>query len=79
MRVADTLPHPNMKITIYTLDRWWNVEAEAGPMKQGYKFDKEQFPGTDVLKQQLAEHDFLTAMYHQFENMYKGFKPVSGR
>jgi hypothetical protein len=68
-----------MKIMVYGLDRWYYIEIEAGPMKQGYKFDKEAFTGLNELEQHLSQHGFWDAVYAQFEQMYLAFKPVSGR
>ncbi len=51
MRVADTIAHPRMRIIIYTLDKHYYVEFEAGPMKQGFRFSKEQTGGTEGVKQ----------------------------
>jgi hypothetical protein len=79
MRLIHTIAHPKLKIMVYGLDRWYYLEMEAGPMKQGYKFDKEAFAGPVELEQHLTQHGFWEVVYTQFESMYKAFQPVSGR
>ncbi len=67
MRVADSISHPRMRIIIYTLDKHYYVEFEAGPMKQGFRFSKEQTGGTEGVKRIVegALCDNVEARFHQ--------------
>lgn len=75
MRIADTIDHPKMRVIIHTLDQFYYVEAEAGVMKQGYKFKKEAFGGLQGLKIWVAEK-LSPIMVKNFEQMYAGVMEV---
>ncbi len=70
MRVLDTIPHSTFKITAYTLDRYYYVEIEAGPMKQCYKLHKDTTDGLEGIRKWLSD-DFLKEVQRIFEVMYK--------
>ena len=69
MRVADTIPHPRMRIIIYTLDKHYYVEFEAGPMKQGFRFSKEQTGGAEGVKR-IVEGDLCNNVEARFHQMH---------
>ncbi len=70
MRVLGAIPHPNYKITAYTLEKYYYVEIEAGPMKQCYKLHQETTPGLEGIKKWLDE-EFSSKLQPIFEDMYK--------
>lgn len=78
MRVLGHIPHPTYKITAYTLDRYYYVEIEAGPMKQCYKLHQESTPGM-VGIQKWLDKEFTSSLQSVFENMYKSHKASIGR
>ncbi len=73
MRILGNIPHPTYKITAYSLDRFYYIEIEAGPMKQCYKLHQENTPGMEGIKKWLDE-EFLTRIQPIFEDMYKNHK-----
>ncbi len=78
MRIAETLNTPQFRIVIYTLDNTWYVEFEAGPMKQGYKMQKEKFPAIADVKNALNEI-FLSEVYQHFNGMFISLKKAIWR
>lgn len=70
MRVADTIAHPSMRIIIYTLEKHYYVEYEAGPMKQGFRFSKEQMGSLDGLKK-VVNQAFHQQVEKRFHEMHK--------
>lgn len=70
MRVADTISHPSMRIIIYTLDKHYYVEFEAGPMKQGFRFSKEQTGGTEGVKT-IVDGAFCSSVEERFHQMHQ--------
>lgn len=70
MRVADTIAHPSMRIIIYTLEKHYYVEYEAGPMKQGFRFSKEQMGSLDGLKN-VVDQAFHQQVEKRFHEMHK--------
>ena len=75
MRIAESWNTPQYRVVIYTLETAWYVEFEAGPMKQGYKFNKEKWPTLQAVKDALTTN-FLTEVYTCFEKMYGALKSV---
>lgn len=78
MRVLGTIPHPAFKIVAYTLDRYYYVEIEAGPMKQCYKLPKENTPGLEGIKKWL-DRQFQEKANQLFEEMYRNHKAAIDR
>jgi hypothetical protein len=70
MRIADTIAHPSMRIIIYTLEKYYYVEFEAGPMKQGFRFPKTQTPGVDNVKKVISP-SFIATVETRFHEMHK--------
>ncbi|MCH8547215.1 MAG: hypothetical protein LAT54_10825 [Cryomorphaceae bacterium] len=70
MRVADTIAHPSMRIIIYTLEKHFYVEYEAGPMKQGFRFSKEQMGSLEGLKK-IVNQSFHEQVETRFHDMHK--------
>jgi hypothetical protein len=75
MRIAETWNTPQYRVFIYTLETAWYVEFEAGPMKQGYKFSKEKFPGLMDVKNALTE-TFMGEVYAHFNSMFGSLKKL---
>lgn len=73
MRIEESFNTPQFRVVIYTLDTAWYVEFEAGPMKQGYKFKKEKYPGLDSVKNVLSE-TFMAEVYAHFNAMFGSMK-----
>lgn len=73
MRIVESWTTKQFKTTIYAMERWHYVEFEAGPMKQGFKFMKDQFPAVGDIKNAMTPA-FLEGVYRNFEEMYRNFK-----
>ncbi len=73
MRVLGPIPHPTYKIMAYTLDRYYYVEIEAGPMKQCYKLHQDSTDGLAGIKKWLDE-EFSANLKRVFEDMYRNHK-----
>jgi IS4 transposase len=70
MRIVESHQDKRYKISYYTTERYFYVEFEAGPMKQGYKFSKEIHSDFGELKNHLAETNFFDSVYKHFNEMY---------
>lgn len=73
MRIVESWSTKEFKTTIYSMDLWFTVEFEAGPMKQSFKFMKSTYPGVSHVKSALRP-EFLGEVYASFEKMYLAFK-----
>ena len=73
MRVIDTIPHPEMRISILYMNEKFIVRIEDGPYEQHYKFTKEMAPDIEQVKKTVDEA-FLKAVRETFEQMHQQFK-----
>ncbi|MCC5917305.1 MAG: hypothetical protein JJU02_08245 [Cryomorphaceae bacterium] len=78
MRVVDTIAHPNMRIIIYTLEKHFYVEFEAGPMKQGFRFSKESAGGLEGIKK-MMDSSFISEVETRFHAMYLQAKNATAK
>lgn len=69
MRVVEVIPHPVFTVTLFNTEMNWIVQLEAGPMAQSYKFSKDLYENTALMKQGLNErfydkaHDLFNEMF----------------
>ena len=54
MRVIATIPHPDMRISIFHMNDKYIVKFEAGPMEQTFKFNQDEIGGLDQLTASLT-------------------------
>jgi hypothetical protein len=69
MRIAGTIPHPLFHITGYSMERWWWLEIEGGPMRQTYRFQKERFPTWESVEHTVTA-EWLAQVKLTFDAMY---------
>ena len=75
MRVIATIPHPEMRISIFHLNDKYLVKFEAGPMEQTYKFSQQETGGPDQLTAAL-DNTFMSNVLDRFKEMYSALKQV---
>ena len=50
MRIIETIPHPQLRISIFSMNDKYLVKIEAGPYEQVYKVDQMEIEGLNALK-----------------------------
>ncbi|MDX5404422.1 MAG: hypothetical protein LPK46_02580 [Bacteroidota bacterium] len=78
MRIATTIPHPKMRIVVYSLDQFYYIEFEGGPMKQGYKIRKEEVSGLDDLVKKVND-EVSEKVVEEFNSMVTIIKTLKGK
>ena len=74
MRVVAELPHPEFKITIFSMNQKFIIKAEKGILEQSYKIpDMDLTDGINSVFE-LLDEDFLKAISARFTDMGKDFK-----
>ena len=68
MRIIDTIPHPQLRISIFSMNDKYLIKIEAGPYEQVYKVDQLEIEGLNELKE-LINDDFLQKVASVFRNM----------
>jgi hypothetical protein len=70
MRIIDTIPHPQIRISIFSMNDKYLLKFEAGPYEQTYKFSHEDVNGIDGIKQ-LVTTDLLDEIATVFRQMHQ--------
>ena len=78
MRIIATIPHPEMRISIFHINDKYIVKFEAGPMEQAYKFNQAETGGPDQLKE-ILDPAFMNHVLEQFKQMFNALKQVKER
>lgn len=69
MRIIDTIPHPQLKISIFQMNGKYMVKFEAGPYEQTYKVDEMEVDGLVGLKSKVTD-EFLVEVAAAFRSMH---------
>jgi len=69
MRIIETIPHPQLRISIFSMNDKYLVKIEAGPYEQVYKVDQMEIEGLNALKAQIND-DFLEEVATVFRSMH---------
>jgi hypothetical protein len=72
MRVIGDIPHPQMKITIFSWNGKYTVKFEIGPFEQSYKINEGDVMGLDEVKQ-IVSDEFLESVMEKFLAMRNDF------
>ncbi|WP_214070629.1 hypothetical protein [Mucilaginibacter sp. dw_454] len=79
MRVIAELPHPDFKITIFSMNQKFIVKMERGILEQTYKVPEMDL--TDGINSvfELLDEEFLKTIAARFVDMGKDFKEAYHR
>ena len=75
MRIIDSIPHPQMKISIFAMNEKYLVKFEAGPYEQTYKIQQDDCEGIQDLKEKISE-TFCTGVIEIFRNMHHNWNQI---
>nr|WP_294790358.1 hypothetical protein [uncultured Mucilaginibacter sp.] len=79
MRVIAELPHPDFKISIFSMNQKFIVKIERGILEQSYKIPEMDL--TDGVNSvfELLDEEFLKAVTARFKEMAVDFKAAYNR
>lgn len=69
MRIIETIPHPQLRISIFSMNGKYLVKIEAGPYEQVYKVDQMELEGLNELKERINDN-FLEEVATVFRKMH---------
>lgn len=72
MRVIAEIPHPQIKITVFSWNAKYIVKLEAGNFEQVYKISETDVNGLDQLKEMLSP-GFINSCIQRFLSMRSDF------
>jgi hypothetical protein len=70
MRIIESIPHPQLRISIFSMNDKYLVKIEAGPYEQVYKVDQLEIEGLDELKARINDN-FLDEVATLFRSMHE--------
>ena len=73
MRIIATIPHPQLKISVFLYNEKYIIELEAGQYKQTFKISADSVDGLDGLKK-LITQELLDNCLNRFSGMHADFK-----
>jgi hypothetical protein len=73
MRIIATIPHPQLKISIFLYNEKYIIELEAGQYKQTFKISADSVDGLEGVKK-LITHELLDNCLNRFAAMHADFK-----
>ena len=79
MRIIAELPHPDMRITIMSMNQKFIVKMEKGVYEQIFKVAETDL--TDGVNSvfELLDDDFLTRIAERFKEMNRDYRDAFGR
>jgi hypothetical protein len=78
MRVIDTIPHPRLSISIFSMNDKYQVQFVAGLMEQTFKFYHDEVKGVSGLKA-VIDDEFIEKVLARFNEMFLAFKDAKER
>jgi len=73
MRIIATIPHPQLKISVFLYNEKYIVELEGGQYKQSFKISAESVAGLEGVKA-LITSELLDNCMVRFSGMHTDFK-----
>jgi hypothetical protein len=74
MRVVAELPHPDFKITIFSMNQKFIVKMERGSLEQTYKIPEMDLTEGINSVFELLDEEFLKTVTARFAEMAKDYK-----
>jgi hypothetical protein len=72
MRIIAEIPHPECRISIFSMNQKWIIKLEKGPYEQTYKVSELDVATLEEVKNIINE-DFIIGCLNRFEEMKNGF------
>lgn len=73
MRIIATIPHPQLKISIFLYNEKYIIEIEGGQYKQSFKIGADSVAGLEGVKA-LITSELLDNCMARFSGMHADFK-----
>lgn len=75
MRIVNEIKHPVFKISLFSTEKEFILQFEAGPMIQTYKYSKDTYPSAAEVEQAMDER-FLDRVHDLFNEMFLNRKAM---
>jgi hypothetical protein len=71
MRIIDEIPHPHLKITVFSMDNRLSVKFESGTYEQIYKFRSGEEVTTAADVRRIVDASFLEQVSATLQQMHR--------
>ena len=78
MRIACTIPYPEIKITVFEMNQKYVIKMEAGPMEQTFKIGMDEVQGINGVEK-LLDSVFMEKALQRFSEMFLELKAAKSR
>ena len=78
MRVIADIPHPVLKITVFSWNAKYLIKLERGMLEQTYKVSELDVTGVEDVRR-LLDEDFLAGVLRRFDEMNDAFYQALAR
>jgi DNA-binding GntR family transcriptional regulator len=78
MRVIADIPHPDLKITLFSWNNKYLIKLERGMMEQTYKVSELDVTGVEDVRR-LLDEEFLSGVLRRFDEMNDAFYQALAR
>jgi hypothetical protein len=78
MRIIATIPHPKILISVFSMNDKYQVQFEAGPMSQTFKFSHSEVQGVEGI-QKLLDEEFMKKVNERFNEMFLSYTDAKKR
>ena len=69
MRIIGTIPHPEMRISIFNMNQKYILKLEWGPLEQAYKWEEYDFANLQDFIEKVNNSTLLTNSLERFKQM----------
>jgi hypothetical protein len=69
MRIIGTIPHPEMRISIFNMNQKYILKLEWGPLEQSYKWEEYDFANLEDFIAKVNASTLLTSSLERFKQM----------
>lgn len=73
MRIIGHIPHPQITITVFSMNDKYQIQFEAGQMIQTYKLLHSEVDGLEGIKKIISE-SFIEKVIERFNEMFVSFQ-----
>ena len=78
MRVAGTIPHPKLAITVFIMNEKYIVKFEAGGMEQSVKFTLQEVDSVESIAKML-DQQFMNGIIERFNALFLELKRIKDK
>ena len=73
MRILGNIPHPDIRITVFSMNEKYVIKFEAGLMEQVFKIDQSEIAGIEGI-QKMLDQEFMQKILDRFNEMFLSWK-----